>query len=284
MHLGGLQSQKRTGPEACPTYATLKELTNLLGKTLILTGSTGIAAAAARTAVVEGARLLIATNDEISGIELAAETGAELWTGDLAAPHAADSILGQCLSRFGRVDALFNAAGLSGRRFGDGPVHECTDEGWSVMLSRNLDVTFRMCRAVVNRMLQQVLPEDGVRGAILNMGSVLTEAPEPRHFAHHAYTAAKGAIVAMSRAMASYYAPHQIRVNVIAPGFVRTPASLAANPAEVDEFIRKKQPVAAGLVDAGDVARTAIYLLGSDARSITGEVISVDGGWRVTGI
>ena len=260
-------------------------LTNLLGKTLIVTGSTGIAAAAARMAVVEGARLLIATSDEVSGLELSTETGAELWIGDLTSRGAAGSVLAQCLSRFGRVDALFNAAGLSGRRFGDGPVHECTDEGWDLTFARNLDVTFRMCRAVLGRMLQQEVPEDGTRGVILNTGSVLADAPEPRHFATHAYAAAKGAIVAMSRAMAAYYAPHQIRVNVIAPGFVRTPASAGTPPeSEVNEFIRKKQPLAGGLVEAGDAARTAIFLLGSDSRSITGEVISVDAGWKVTGV
>jgi NAD(P)-dependent dehydrogenase (short-subunit alcohol dehydrogenase family) len=260
-------------------------LTNLLGKTLIVTGSTGIAAAAARMAVVEGARLLVATSDEASGLELAGETGAELWTGDLTSHGAAASVLSQCLSRFGRVDALFNAAGLSGRRFGDGPVHECTDEGWELTFARNLDVTFRMCRAAVGRMLQQAVPEDGTRGVILNTGSVLTYAPEPRHFATHAYAAAKGAIVAMSRSMAAYYAPHQIRVNVIAPGFVRTPASAGTPPeSEVNEFIRKKQPLAGGLVEAGDAARTAIFLLGSDSRSITGEVVSVDAGWKVTSV
>jgi NAD(P)-dependent dehydrogenase (short-subunit alcohol dehydrogenase family) len=263
----------------------LEELTNLLGKTLIVTGSTGIAAAAARLAVLEGAHLLIATPDEVSGLELGSETGAEVWTGDLTAPGAAASILAQCLSRFGRVDALFNAAGLSGRRFGDGPVHECTDAGWDLTLARNLEITFRMCRAVLGRMLQQMLPEDGVRGVILNTGSVLTEAPEPRHFATHAYAAAKGAVVAMSRAMAAYYAPHQIRVNVISPGFVRTPASVGAQVAsEVNEFIRRKQPLAGGLVEAGDAARTAIFLLGADSRSITGEVVSVDAGWKVTGV
>jgi NAD(P)-dependent dehydrogenase (short-subunit alcohol dehydrogenase family) len=117
------------------------------------------------------------------------------------------------------------------------------------------------------------------------MGSVLTESPEPRHFDTHAYTAAKGGVVAMSRAMAAYYAPHQIRVNVLAPGFVRTPASAATqSKTEIGEFIRKKQPLAGGLVEADDAARAAIFLLGSDSRTITGEVISVDGGWSVTGV
>lgn len=129
---------------------------------------------------------MVATGDEGSGIELAAETAAALWTGDLAFRGAAESVLALCLSKFGRVDALFNAAGLSGRRFGDGPVDECTDEGWETTVAQNLGITFRMCRTVVGRMLEQAAGESGVRGAILNTGSALAESPEPRHFAHHA--------------------------------------------------------------------------------------------------
>lgn len=258
---------------------------NLQGKVLIVTGSTGIGAATARLASACGAQLVVATGDEESGWELAAETGAECWVGDLARPESAASILSQCLSRFGRVDALFNVAGLSGKRFGDGPIHECTDEGWEITLSHNLGVTFQMCRSVIGRMLQQEPAEDGVRGAILNMSSVLVEAPENRHFATHAYAAAKGAVAALTRSMAAWYAPHKIRVNAIAPGLVRTPASERAQAgSELGEFLRKKQPLVNGMIDPADVARTAIFLLSHDARSITGEVLSVDGAWSVTGV
>ena len=193
--------------------------TNLKGKVLIVTGSTGIGAAAARLAAGAGARLLIATSDEISGFDLAAETAAECWVGDLTRPDSPASVLSQCLSKFGRVDAIFNVAGMSGRRFGDGPVHEMDDDGWGTTISHNVTITFRMCRTVIARMLQQEAAEDGSRGAIVNMGSVMAAAPEPRHFATHAYAAAKGAVEAMSRSMAAYYAPRGIRVNVLAPGW-----------------------------------------------------------------
>ncbi len=255
------------------------------GKILIITGSTGIGAETARRAAARGARVVIATADEISGFELAAETGAECWAGDLTEAHAADSVLAQCLSKFGRVDGLFNAAGLSGRRFGDGPVHEIPDDAWHTTLAHNLNVAFRMCRAVAGRMLQQAAADDGVRGAIVNMGSVLTESPEPRHFATHAYAAAKGAVTAMSKSMASYYAPHGIRVNLIAPGLVRTPAGERTHidPA-FQEFVRKKQPLNSGMIEVADVARAALFLLGDESRSITGEVLTIDGGWRLSGV
>jgi NAD(P)-dependent dehydrogenase (short-subunit alcohol dehydrogenase family) len=255
----------------------------LEGKILIVTSSSGIGADAVRLAARSGAQVVVATPDETSGIDLVAETGAELWTGDLARSGAAESVLALCLSKFGRVDALFNAAGLSGRRFGDGPVDECTDEGWETTLLQNLEITFRMCRAVVGRMLQQAAGESGIRGSILNTGSALAESPEPRHFAHHAYAAAKGGVVAMSRAMAAYYAPHRIRVNVLAPALVRTPASeRAGGDPELREFLRKKQPLAEGMVETEDLARTALFLLGEGAGAITGQVVAVDGGWSVS--
>jgi len=134
-------------------------------------------------------------------------------------------------------------------------------------------------------MLQQEPGLDGIRGAILNMGSVLAEAPEPRHFATHAYAAAKGAVVSMTRSMAAYYAPHKIRINAIAPGLVRTPASeRAEGNLDLLEFIKKKQPLMGGMVAAEDVARAALFLLSEESRSITGEVLAVDAGWRVTGV
>jgi NAD(P)-dependent dehydrogenase (short-subunit alcohol dehydrogenase family) len=256
----------------------------LNGKVLIITGSTGIGAAAARLAVALGARLLVATNDEISGFDLAAETGAECWAGDLTGRESAASIVSQCLSKFGRVDGVFNVAGLSGRRFGDGPVHELEDEGWETALTHNATVTFRICRAAIGRMLEQEAASDGSRGAIVNMGSVLTQAPEPRHFATHAYAAAKGAVQAMSRSMAAFYAPQGIRINVLAPGLVRTPAGERTQSPELTEFVRKKQPLTAGLIDVEDVASAGLYLLGSDARAITGQVLAVDGGWHLTGV
>ena len=253
------------------------------GKVVIITGSAGIGAAAARLATAAGANLLIATNDEVSGFELAAELHAECWAGDLSRRDSPSSILAQCLSKFGRVDALFNVAGLSGRRFGDGPIHEIDDAGWETTIARNLTITYRMCRAVVGRMLQQEFAE-GATGAIVNMGSVLVQSPEPRHFMTHAYAAAKGAVEAMSLSMAAYYASHGIRVNVIAPGMARTPAAERTEAAEgLAAFLRKKQPLTGGMIDVKDIAHAAVFLLGDDARAITGQVLAVDAGWTITG-
>ena len=254
------------------------------GRVLIITGSAGIGAAAARLAAAQGARILLATSDEVSGFELAAELAAECWAGDLTRPDSAASILAQCLSKFGRLDALFNVAGLSGRRYGDGPVHEIDDDGWETTIDHNLTIALRMCRVAIGRMLEQSPSDGGSRGAIVNMGSVLVESPEPRHFATHAYAAAKGAVEAMSRSMAAYYAPHGIRVNVLAPGLARTAAGERTQAtAGLAEFVRKKQPLTGGMIDVEDIARAAMFLLGDSSRAITGQTLVVDAGWSLTG-
>ena len=83
--------------------------------------------------------------------------------------------------------------------------------------------------------------------------------------------------------MAAYYAPLKIRVNVIAPSLVRTPMSArAAKDEEILKFMRTKQPLGEDLIEAEQVARAALFLLGDDAERITGDVLTVDAGWRVS--
>jgi NAD(P)-dependent dehydrogenase (short-subunit alcohol dehydrogenase family) len=115
------------------------------------------------------------------------------------------------------------------------------------------------------------------------MASVTAYSPEPRHFATHAYAASKGAAIALTHAMASYYAPQIIRVNALAPGLVRTPMSRRAqdDPAIVS-YMKSKQPLAGDLVEPEDVARAAVFLLSNESRTITGQVLAVDAGWSVS--
>ena len=140
-----------------------------------------------------------------------------------------------------------------------------------------------MCRAALNRMLEQEPDAQGLRGAILNMTSILAFHPSPAHFPTHAYAAAKGAIVSLTTTMAAYYAPHMIRVNAVAPSLTRTPmAGRAASDPETVGFAAWKQPLVGGLLEPEDVANAAAFLLSSEARAITGQVLKVDGGFSVS--
>lgn len=257
-----------------------------MSRVLFITGATGIAAAAARLGAIGGAKVFFTnlTSEAAESLQtelqaLGGDCGYQV--GDLTVSSTADEAVGKCVARWGRIDALFNVAGGSGRRFGDGPLHECSDEGWDATLALNLRPMFTVSRAVLRQMLAQSTDDDGIRGSILNMSSMLALAPEPEHFATHAYTASKGAIISLTRTMAAYYAAQKIRVNAIAPGLVRTPMSARAqsDPVIID-LMKTKQPLGEELIEAEDVARAALFLLGPEARRITGELLSVDAGWR----
>jgi NAD(P)-dependent dehydrogenase (short-subunit alcohol dehydrogenase family) len=255
----------------------------LANKVCLITGSTGIGAATARLAAREGASVFVVSRDEESCRALADEIGCGYHVADLTRAGDVMQAIKSFLTRFDRIDALFNVAGISGRSFGDGPVHECSEEGWEITLETNVKSVFLMCRAVVRRMLEQPVGEGGSRGAILNMASVLAFSPEPKFFATHAYAASKSAIIGLTLAMAAFYAPSRIRVNALAPGLTRTPMSLRArqNP-DLLEFIKTKQPLSEDLIEADDVARAAVFMLSDDSRNITGEVMNIDAGWRVS--
>jgi NAD(P)-dependent dehydrogenase (short-subunit alcohol dehydrogenase family) len=257
-------------------------------KVYLITGSTGIGGATARLAASAGVQVFVVSRTEehcrVLAEEIAGRGGRIAFhAADLTDSAAVEAAVLSCVAEFGRIDALFNVAGISGRRFGDGPIHECTEEGWDTTLDTNVKSMFLMCRAVIRQMLPQPLDTNGLRGTILNMASVLGFSPERRFFATHAYAASKGAIIGMSRSMASYYAPHKIRVNVIAPSLIRTPMSRRAqeNP-EILELMKTKQPLCEELIEAEDVARAALFLLSDAARVITGDVLTVDAGWTVS--
>jgi NAD(P)-dependent dehydrogenase (short-subunit alcohol dehydrogenase family) len=202
---------------------------------------------------------------------------------DLASESDAERAVAETLARFGRIDGLYAVAGISGRRFGDGPLHEATLEGWRTVMDANATSLFLTARATVRAMLAQERDAAGRRGTILAMSSALARHPAPQHFATHGYAATKGAIEAFVRATAAYYAPRGIRINAIAPSLVATPMSERAqsDPA-ILAYLGDKQPLAAGPIDADDVTSVALHLLSGESRMITGQVIQVDAGWGVS--
>lgn len=250
------------------------------GKVCLVTGSTGMAASAARAIVAEGGDLFVVSRRDEHAQALADELAAAWHAADLAREDEAEAAVAACVARFGRIDALYNVAGISGRRFGDGPLHEATLAGWETVIAANLTSMFLVSRAVVRQMLAQ----EPAGGAILNMSSQLARSPSPDHFGTHAYAASKGGIEALTRAMAASYARHGIRVNAIAPALVATPMSARAqgDPA-ILAYLSGKQPLAQGALNPDDVTPTALHLLSDDARMITGQVVAVDAGWSVSG-
>ena len=260
-------------------------MNRFVGRVCLVTGSTGMAASAARAIVTERGNVFVVSRTEANVRTLADELGeAAGWAAaDLTDEERVEAAVGACVDRFGRIDALYEVAGISGRRFGDGPIHEATLDGWRVVMEANATSLFLVARAVVRQMLIQAPDPDGQRGAILTMSSALAQHPSAVHFATHAYAASKGAIEGLTRAMAAHYAPHGIRVNAMAPSLVATPMSTRAqsDPA-ILAYLRQKQPLADGPIEADAVTPVALHLLSRDARMVTGQVIEVDAGWSVS--
>jgi NAD(P)-dependent dehydrogenase (short-subunit alcohol dehydrogenase family) len=248
---------------------------------LIVGGTSGIGRAAAERFLAEGAQLLIAGNVEEEGqavvADLARHGEAQVACADASAAAEVDRLFETVLVQLGGLDVLFHVAGGSGRRHGDGPLHECADAGWRATLDLNLTSTFLSNRAAVQYFLKKRQP-----GVILNTASMLALAPSPGFFDTCAYTAAKGGVIALSRLAAARYAPDGIRVNVLAPGLIDTPMSArATHDPEILRYLEGKQPLRRGPGLAEDCADAAVFLCGDEARFITGVVLPVDGGWGV---
>ena len=175
-------------------------------------------------------------------------------------------------------------AGGSGRRLGDGPVHELSLAAWEGTLALNATPAFLAAREALRAMLDQAPRALGdPRRRLVLMSSVLALDPTPTLFATHAYAAAKAATIGLVRTMAATYAEHGIRVNALAPSLVRTPMSTraAADAASV-AFAERRQPLTGGFLDAADVTEAAVYLCCDESRAVTGQVLAVDGGWTVS--
>ncbi|MEO8606623.1 MAG: SDR family NAD(P)-dependent oxidoreductase [Chloroflexota bacterium] len=253
----------------------------LAGKNILVTGAaSGIGRAAAVRFAAEGAQVALLDRNaeglrETAGlIKDAGDICADCML-DLTDEPAVKDTVKQIVEQWGALHGVFNVAGGSGRRFGDGPVDSCTLEGWHTTLDLNLTSMFLVCKYATPFLLE-------TRGAIVNLGSVLGLVGGDEDFATHAYAAAKAGVVGLSRAMASFYAPRGMRVNVIAAGLIATPMSQRA---QSDEHILSRlpqlQPLTGAMGTPEDIAGTAAFLLSDDAAFITGAVLTVDGGWTV---
>ncbi|GIW80377.1 MAG: short chain dehydrogenase [Gemmatales bacterium] len=242
---------------------------------LIVGGTSGIGLASAGRFVEEGAQVVVAGLDPPAGG--ASSKKSYFVRCDATDSKQVDALFEEAVRQLGGLDVLFHVAGGSGRRFGDGPLHECTEEGFKQTIELNLTSVF-----LTNRRALQVFLSQGQGGVILNVSSVLAWSPAPEHFDTCAYAAAKGGILSLSRLAAARYARDGIRVNVLAPGLIATPMSARATTDPViGSFLKGKQPLCGGPGRPEDCAEAAVFLASDEARSITGAILPVDGGWSV---
>jgi NAD(P)-dependent dehydrogenase (short-subunit alcohol dehydrogenase family) len=255
---------------------------------LIVGGTSGIGLASARRFLQEGAHVVVAGREPETGRSALDQLGSlgPVWECALELAGGEPEVLRLFAFALdalgGRLDILLHVAGISGRKFGDGPLHECSIEGWDHVMRINAFGAFLTNREAVRAMLQQPIDTTGLRGTVVNVGSVLDRSPSPAYFGTLAYAASKGALRALTMSAASRYAPDRIRFNLLVPGLIDTPmAARATNDLRIRSYLTTKQPITGGIGSAEDVAEAALYLCEPASRFVTGAELVVDGGWCV---
>jgi NAD(P)-dependent dehydrogenase (short-subunit alcohol dehydrogenase family) len=250
-------------------------------KIVVIGGTTGLGLSAAKAFIVHGAKVVVVGRNPDScnsALEVLGESALST-SGDACNQDTSINAIDICITEFGGFDGLYHVAGGSGRKMGDGPLHELTLDGWNKTFELNLTSLMLSNQAAVRAFLKL-----GSGGSILNMGSVLGYSPSPKYFSTHAYSATKAAIIGFSKSIAAYYANDNIRVNTIAPALVETPmAKRAAEDEVILSFIKTKQPLEGGRIGKpSDLDGLATYFMSDLSKFTTGQLIAVDGGWTIS--
>lgn len=246
------------------------------GQVLFATGAgSGIGAATARRFAAEGGRVALADMDRDRAAAVAADCpGALVLACDVADAGSVDAAVDATMAAFGRIDAVLNSAG----HVVTGTVEETTPEDFGRILAVHVTGTYNVCRAVLPHM------RAAGGGAIVNMASIAALVGRTRIAA---YSAAKGAILAMSRQMAVDYADKGIRVNTVAPGPMRTAMTEGFAVARGLAWEDTARGMAAGIPmgrvgTADEAAGPILFLLSQDSAYLTGTNIVPDGGLTAT--
>jgi NAD(P)-dependent dehydrogenase (short-subunit alcohol dehydrogenase family) len=245
----------------------------LAGKVCIVTGAgSGIGRASALLFAREGGLVVAADLDEGSARETAEASGGDAVAHrvDVADEGQTLALVAGVVERFGRIDVLFNNAGISGV----GNVEETTLELWEQVMRVNVRGVFLMSRAVVPIMLRRR------SGSIINMSSAIARTGLARRIS---YAASKGAVLSLTKSMQVDLAPHGVRVNALQPGTIMTPfveRYLRESYADIEEgrrSIRSRQ-LTEDLGTPEDVAQAALFLASDESRFVLGSGLVVDGG------
>lgn len=248
------------------------------GRVAIVTGgASGIGKATVRRFLAEGASVVIGDFNRANGEAVVAELDgderarARFVVTDVAEEHDVAALIGAAVEQFGRLDVLFNNAGVGGAF---GPLTEIDAEAW--------DRTFAVLTRSVflgTKHAARVMIDQGEGGAIINTASIagLGGGGGPV-----AYSAAKAGVVNMTLTTAVELAPHHIRVNAVCPGLIITPLAVGRNEEQIVETVAPAQPWP-GSGRPEDIAGLVTYLASDDARFVTGEAIRADGGLLAAG-
>jgi len=251
--------------------SAIESLFGLSGKVAVVTGgASGIGLSAVELLAGAGAKVAVVDrNAEAATEALAKAPGGIALTADVADEASVEKAVSDVMSKFGRIDILVNSAGTAIRR----PAIKISREDWDKVININATGTFLFSRAVARHM---IAAKSG--GAIVQLASIFGFSGGGL-YPNISYQTSKGAVVNMTRALAIEWAPHKIRVNAVAPTWVKTPfiTGLMAQP-DLIKRIEAMTPLAR-LAEAEDVGAAILYLASPAASMVTGHTLFVDGGF-----
>lgn len=236
----------------------------LENKIAIVTGAcSGIGKAIAEEFLKQGASVVFS---DINEIQVSSEKAMFIKC-DVSKSEEVNNLIEETIKKFGRIDIMVNNAGIG--TVGD--VLSTDDDSWNKIISINLSGVFFGMRAASNKM-----KEMGIKGSIINMTSILGTVGFRGAIG---YCAAKGGVSQLTRAGALDLAPCGIRVNAIAPGFIKTQMTKGVQEDEKTKaFIESKTPLGY-MGEPMDIAKGAVYLASEDSKYVTGNILYIDGGW-----
>lgn len=254
----------------------------LAGRTILITGAArGIGAASARRLAADGARLVLADVD--AAVEkVAVELGQAAVVADVTRREDIERMLDEAYRRWGRLDVLFNNAGVIRVQ----PLLDVTEKEWDRVMAVNLRAVFFVLQAAARRMLRQgPMAGSELRGKLVQTASIASyRGGNPLMTP---YSASKAGVVSLTRSAAQALAPHRITSNCVCPGAVETPmwaqidrewgALEGLEPGEA--WRRRIRNIPLGRPETPeDVAGVVAFLAGPDSDYMTGQAINVDGG------
>lgn len=246
----------------------------LAGKVAIVTGAaSGVGEAVARLFVREGAQVVMSDLNAADGTRIAEEIGATFVRHDVTDPEGWQQVVGMAVDTFGQLDILVNNAGILLK----GDIEEASYEDWKRLMTVNADSTFLGCKAAIAVMKKQ-------GGAIVNMSSIAALAAKEDYVA---YSASKGAVAALTRAVAAdcRLKRYRIRCNSVHPDGILTPMTRGGYPKGIDPEMLTidKDPMNRACRPA-DVANGVLYLASDEARAVNGIELRIDSGQFVMSI
>jgi 3-oxoacyl-[acyl-carrier protein] reductase len=246
-------------------------------RALVVGGGRGIGRAVSLALGADGAAVAVADMEaeRASGVvdELESSgTKAVALTGDVRSLDSIEELVASAASQLGGIDVLVTVVGGTHVFAPFQALHEYTDEQWESVFDVNLRYVFRVVRAVLNLMLEQ-----GTGGSIVSIGSISGVVSAP---AHGPYGSAKAGVIQLARTVAAEYGRYGIRMNVVSPGLVATPAATGAHTGDEVAAINGRTPLGRR-GEPEDIADAVVFFASPRSRYVTGQALLVDGGMTV---